>query len=68
MVTLLELTLAEVQTLKRALNIRLIELRRELARSDDRQYHKDLHEELDRLEGIDRQLEGPMERETVDVA
>ena len=54
----LELTHEDADVLKRALNIRLNELRIELAGTDDRSYRTDLRHELDRLENIDRELEG----------
>ena len=55
----LELTREDSEVLKRALNIRLNELRHELAHTDDRSYRAGLRSELDRLENIDRELEGP---------
>jgi len=58
----LELTHEDVEVLKRALTVRLNELRLELARTDDRSFRADLRRELDRLENIDWQLEGPQKR------
>jgi hypothetical protein len=55
----LELTRKDVEVLKRALNVRLRELRFELARADDRSYRAEVRKELDRLENIDEALEGP---------
>lgn len=54
----MELTHEDAEVLKRALNIRLHELRLELARTDDRSYRAELRHELDRLEYIARELEG----------
>lgn len=55
----LELTHEDAEVLKRALDVRLTELRLELARTDDRTYRSDLRRELDRLENIALALEGP---------
>jgi hypothetical protein len=59
----LELTHNETEVLKRALSVRLVELRGELVRTDDREFRAELREELEILETIDRRLEGPMDVE-----
>ena len=52
----LTLTHEDVGVLKRALAIRLENLRFELARTDSRDYRVDLRHQLDRLESIEREL------------
>src|SRR4051812_40429882 len=54
--THLELTPVDVDVLKRALSIRLTELRSELAHTDNRAYRSDLRQELDCLENIDNKI------------
>ena len=52
----LKLTYEDVGVLQQALKIRLENLRFELARTEDHGYQIDLRRQLDRLEGIDREL------------
>ena len=52
----LKLTYEDVGVLQQALKIRLENLRFELARTEDHAYQIDLGHQLDRLEGIDREL------------
>jgi len=52
----LKLTYEDVGVLQQALKISLENLRFELARTEDHAYQIDLGHQLDRLEGIDREL------------
>lgn len=59
MVVFLELSRDECDALGRALDVRLLELRRELVSTDDRSYRQSLRGELELLEGIDTRMKGP---------
>ena len=53
----LSLTIEEAEELRTALQIRLVEMRTELAHTDDRAYRIALRESLERLEDVERQVE-----------
>jgi hypothetical protein len=52
----LEMAYEEAQELKTALEIRLVEMRGELAHTDDRAYRNDLLRSLERLEHVAERL------------
>jgi hypothetical protein len=61
----LDLDDEEVQELKSALSVHLIELRAELAIADAREYKAGLRQQLDRLERIAARLEQPLAAEPI---
>lgn len=58
----LELSDVEAEGLRTALSVRLLEMREELVRTDDRAYRADLKATLERLEGVFQRLEQVMTR------
>jgi hypothetical protein len=56
----LELTRSEGQTLRAAVDVRLHELRTELAGADLRRFKAELRAELDRLESVARRLDAAL--------
>lgn len=53
----LALTIEDAQELLAALRTRLLEMRMELARTDDRAYRASLRESLDQLEQIEQRVQ-----------
>jgi hypothetical protein len=60
----LELSDSEAEDLKKALSVRLLEMRGELARTDDRDYREGLRAMLERLEAVFQRLERIMTETT----
>jgi hypothetical protein len=56
----IELSDTEAEDLRTALSLRLLEMREELVRTDDREYRADLKATLERLEVVFQRLEQVM--------
>jgi len=65
---LLALSQPELQELRLALDLHLKRLERELARTEDREYQRTLHQSYDRLDGIRRRLTNAQDASDLTVA